>query len=727
MTKKILTMACVLLTALVIFVACESPTGSPQGIYQPQGGAPGGQTIGSSFGTPDPSYTGYRFDASSFGTMPSTAVWNALGHQHAFPDLFHFANGNKVVTKADWEERQKEISRILQYYEYGIMPSIREEDGVHIELTNTEQSNTHFTVTYQGRTFEFDVATTLPDNPTDTERGHLGLYFSSSQERTPDLRLGSATWSGGTFASESNGSGAVPTLFGIDHTLPDSPSANVSYAWGMSVIITGMEGIDMDGDGEINPETEKAFRGWYDPTKVGITGYSRGGKAVMCIAAFAESRKGTKVGHVAIGGAGSGGPALERFISPSGYRDSRNLPADPLPIGQDGVMDYAQLKGKPWYVKKMLDGDTPPGPGAPSVSASRGTSDDYRYRTVRAWSPYFEQYERSPWLGTAEDTTPFVGWQTPSSYWAGNQGYWGGIQSLSEGRNETPGWFSVRFREFQDLHYGLDMDHVTGNEFRPPYGILCTIPFDQHYLLALIPPRGSLLQDGLGVPRNNPDSQFANWVIVDEVYKFLGEQEGNEYKYIWRNGAIYTWGTHGQNTGNEAPDRNYHAAQVFKDYDAKAGIAGGAELPSSGTVPPNDYHLFKFRDPLYQIDDPLGRFDYYRVNWGRPNHSSVADRVKSRLPDALIAAYEADEVNRPAPWTYGGTQYTVYSTPRTIVTNPPVTGTWASTELAGNGIPTSRTVTVPTGGWKTADNAPTVPRFKPMDWRGLIDQPEPLN
>ncbi|MDR2477463.1 MAG: hypothetical protein LBD18_06740 [Treponema sp.] len=712
---KFLCLTCALAAAFVIFATCENPAAEPTGVYTPAGGLPGGGKLTSTGGVPDPSYTGYKFDASSFATMPTVAVWNSLGHQHAFPDLFHFANGNKVVTKADWEARRAEISRILQYYQWGIMPPLKESEGVHIELTNNDTANTHFKVTHQGRNFEFDINTILPDSQTEADRGHLGLYFSTGDGNWTG---GRANWLGATFAAESDGSGAVPTLFGIDHTTPDAPSANMSYAWGMSVILTGMEGIDMNNDGTIDAETEKAFRGWYDPNKVGITGYSRGGKAVQCIAAFAEGRGGSRVGHVAVGGSGSGGAALERFISPAGYREN-GIPADPLPLNAPGVMDYSRLEGKPWYVKKMKIGDTTLGLGSPAVKASdSGVDDNWRYRMVRGWSPYFESYERTVYLDTAEDTTPYVGWQCPSSYWPPNQGYWGGIQSLSEGRNETPGWFSVRFREFQDLHYGLDIDHVTGNEFRPPYGILCTIPLDMHYTTALIAPRGLLFQDGLAVVRNNPDSQFANWLIQDEIYKFLGEVEGNEYKYIWRNGAVFPWGLHGTNTGNEAPDRNLHASLIFKDYDAKAGIAGGDPLPSSGTTPPSDYKVFKFRDPLYHVDDPLGRFDYYRMTWGRPGHPSIADRVRSRLPDTLIAAYEADEVHRPKPWTYGNLQS---SNADDIVTvpNPPVSGTGA------NGIPL--TVSVTYNGWHTPQAAPDVPRFKPMDWRGLIDIPEPLN
>jgi len=723
MLKKFIFFACALLAAFVSFTACEATVepGYPTGGFTPAPGIPGGGQLGGNYGIPDPDFNGFRFDASSFATMPSTAVWNALGHQHAFPDPFHFANGNKVVTKEDWEIRRKEISRILQFYEYGIMPSIREEDGVNISFTNSGSANTTFTVTYQGRTFTFTIDTTLPADYQESDRGNLGLYFVGNQDSS--FKGGrSAAFPTATFASEANGSGAVPTLFGIDHTLPDSPSANMSYAWGMSVVLTCMEGIDLDNDGTIDPETEKAFRGWYNPNKVGISAASRGGKAVLCISAFAEGRNGSRVGHVGISSAGSGGPSLERFISPSGYIVNR-IPADPLPLDQPGVMDYSSLKGKPWYLKSMHNGDATPGAGTPVVAPSGNPVNDHmRFRTVRGWSPYFEAFERTPFLAQGEDTTPFVGWQTPSSWFAGNQGYWGGIQSLSEGRNEQPGWFSVRFREFQDLHYGLDMDHVTGNEFRPPYGILCTIPFDQHYLSVLIAPRGSLLQEGTATVRNNPDSQFANWLIMDEVYKFLGEVEGDEYKYVWRNGIVLIHGLHSDTNGSQAADRAAHANAVFEDYDAKAGKAGATPLPGSATVVPSDYNIFKVRDPIMQVDDPLGRFDYYRMPWGRPNHPTIAERVKRRLPDALIAAYEADEINRPSAWTYGSITYGTQAGTKIAVTNPPASGTGIGPD--GNGIPES--ITVSYNNWKTKAAAPDVPRFKVMDWRGLIDTPEAL-
>jgi hypothetical protein len=294
--------------------------------------------------------------------LPAPAYWNSLGHIHVFPDLFTFADGSKVSNLTDWERRRKEIIKIIQYYEYGIMPSIgtaadqKEEKGVIITFENTGAANTRFIVANGRRVFNFTINTTLPGGSSSADKGHLGLYFDSS----------GINWTGGTasfplatFARESDGSGEVQTLFSIRVADPSAPSANVSYAWGMSVILSAMEGIDLNGDGDVGVdgngniidqaeyENEHAFRGWYDPHKVGITGYSRNGKAAECIAAFAESRGGIRVGHVAIGSAGSGGPALERFLSPAGYY-LNGQPADPLPPDAAGLMKFESMIGKPW-------------------------------------------------------------------------------------------------------------------------------------------------------------------------------------------------------------------------------------------------------------------------------------------------------------------------------------------------------------------------------------------
>jgi hypothetical protein len=661
MQKKLRVIAGAVIAAIVLLMiaACETPAADPTGTLKAVPGFPPGNTSESNSGVPDPAYTGRRFNIND---LPSPATWNALGHQHAYPDPFHFANGNKVATSADWETRRKEIARILQYYEYGEMPSIAPED---LEVTWEDSAggatcDISFKHKASGRTWTVSISTTLPANANSsqkydpaTDTGGYPLYFGSS----------GANWEGGTanfpmsgtWASESDGSGNVPTLYGIDHTLPGSPSANISYAWGMSMILTVIE--------------EGGFGGWYNPNWVGITGYSRNGKAAECVAAFAESRKGHRVGHASIGSAGSGGPAIERFVSPAGYQTNGSY-ADPLPLDGPGLMNFDGLIGKPWYIKPVNNGDPIPNTSLTWAATPGGTSDANRVIAVRGWSPYNETYNKTPTSNGANNTaatnltTPFVGWQSPAESWSG-------IQSLSEGRNETPGWFSVRFREFADLHYGLDIDHVRGQEGRGKYGVLCTIPFDQHYLAALIPPNGLIFQDGYIVPRNNPEGQFANWLIADEIYKFLGEQEGDPEKYIWRNAFMMTWGTHGSNTGNEGADRNYHAMKIFK---------GEATTANAMT----DANLAKLRTPMFPVDDPIGRFDYYRMTWGRPGHPTIADRVRARV-EPILADYNAGIASLAAQGI---------TAPR--INNDPY---YPNNTLAGRG-------------------------FKPMDWRGLIDAPE---
>jgi len=675
---------------LVLMAACDNGTvpGKITGDLVPGEGPTGGLAGGSSgpgWGTPDPSFKGKRFklDLNDLeGSLPSVTTWNQLGHQHAYPDPFHFANGNKVVTIADWENRRKEIRALLEYYEYGIMPSI---DPSVIEITWVDSGTADCTITVKhlatGTVKSWTQTTTLPTALQGPEyEGKRMLPLNLMNNNATYIGFGgSGTFDTGTFGSESNGGGLVHELYGINTADPSAPSANSDYAWGMSVLLTVIE--------------EGGFRGYYNPNWVAITGYSRGGKATMCISAFAESRKGARVGFTSVGSAGSGGPAIERFLSPAGYRVNGQY-ADPLPLDGPGLMEFDGLVGKPWYMRKISIGQEIPGANGLTFTATQGGSADaWRYTTVRGWSPYFEEYESTPTNYSTAVTIPFVGWQSPAENWSG-------IQSLSEGRNETPGWFSVRFQEFADLHYGLDIDHVRGNEGRAKYGILCTTPVDQHFLGCLIAPRGLFISDGYVVPRNNPESQFAHWLIADEVYKMYGEAEGSAEKYIWNNAFMMTWGTHGNNNGNEGADMSYLFRKIVEqarannggmeavtgsdpdDPDAREGDYSKFYGSNMSAIAAADATLMKMRTPFFQVDDPIGRFDYYRMVWGRPGHPTIAERVKRRI-DPILTDYFAGEVSRPFPAAFA----------------PPVHPGYT----------------------------PTGPKFKAMDWRGLLDDPETLN
>jgi hypothetical protein len=620
--------------------------------------------------------------------MPDVSFWNARGAMHAYPDLFHFANGNAVKTLADWENRRKEISLILQYYYMGILPPIT-PDIVDITFTNSG-TNSNITIRHRasGRTQALNLTTTLAANlQTEANRGNLPLYSGASANTT--------VYRGGIMGQLMSPSGAnLVSLYGLLSGDPSNPSDNMAYAWGMSVMLSAIEGIDLNLDGEIDPINERAFSGWYSPNLVGITGGSRNGKAAEASAAFAESRKGARVAHVSISSAGSGGPSLERFISPAGYRVDQaspaptaltnpnsgyGWPADPLPVDGVGVNSFDGLVGKPWYIKYIQNGDPMYGPaGTPSWAATLGGTggDARRMRAVRGWSPYFEDFQTTPPNNSAYSATlgkhtsatvPFIGWQSPAEAWSG-------IQSLSEARNETPGWFSGRFQQFADIYPGLDIDHVIGQESRGDYGVLVTIPFDTHFETALIPPNGVIFADGFIVPRNNPESQFANWLIIDEVYKFLGEQEGDPEKYIWRNGQMMNWGTHLSSTTEEAATRLYHLQ----------AIADGNTNTTYAMANPN---LAKLRDPMFPVDDPITAYDYYRITWGRPDHPTIAQRIHSRV-DPIMEDYYRGEMGHPRP---------------------------ANANSADTYQSNARAAYTPTGR-----------KFKPMDWRGLIDTPEEM-
>ena len=669
---------------LVLITACpveDDLVAKPSGQYRPEVGPPGGGTgeFGPGFGVADPGFRGKRFNINE---LPAVATWNQMGHQHAYPDPFHFASGNRVVTKDDWENRRKELRTIMEYYEYGIMPSI-DPDVVEITFVDSGVADCTITVRHlvTGNTASWTQNTTLPASLQGTAyegKKMLPLNLMGSTGNWTGFG-GTGTFNTGTFGSETDGSGLVHTLYGINTQDPSAPSGNSDYAWGMSVLLTV---IEMGG-----------FRGYYNPNWVAIAGYSRGGKATMCISAFAEGRMGSRVGYTCVGSAGSGGPAIERYLSPAGYMVNGQY-ADPLPLDGPGLMEFEGLLGKPWYMKKINDGQAIVGAdGLVYRPTPNGTADAWRYTTVRGWSPYFEEYDSTPTNYSTAVTIPFIGWQSPAETWSG-------IQSLSEGRNETPGWFSVRFQEFADLHYGLDIDHVRGMEGRAKYGILCTTPMDQHFLGVMIAPRGLIIQDGFVVPRNNPESQFAHWVIADEVYKMYGEFEGDPDKYIWNNAFMMTWGTHGANTGNEGADRDYHFRKMVElarsnngGMEAVTGYTGNDPNYREGdystffgtsmtAVAKADANLIKMRTPFFQIDDPIGRYDYARMVWGRPGHPTIAERVAKRV-DPILTDYYAGEANRPFPAAFA----------------PPVHPGYT----------------------------PTGPKFKPMDWRGLLDEPEPMN
>ena len=534
-------------------------------------------------------------------------------HIHKYPDVFHFANGRPVRNIADFELRQQEIFNILQYYMHGRMPSI-DPEVVNITWTDSG-NNSNITVTHieSGRTANINVSVTLGTNvaAAGSRQGILAFGVGGA----PSARAGQSTssfsvsWGSN---SESARTGTVVTLYGLTGSALDTPSVNMSYAWAMSVILTAIEG--------------GAFGGRYDPTKVTIYGFSRYGKGAMCIGAFAKGRGGSQIGATFIGSAGAGGPVVDRFIPQAGYL---NHTADPLPWDGPGATVYEDLKGITWY-QRSLTGATVEGISIATPAASSGST-NYDREVVRGWNAQTPGMidgsliygETTDWTFLPHTTTDF-GW----------------IQNLIQARHEQPGWFNARFDTLGDLHDGLnlDMDHSTNPQTnRGREGIACNLPADSHYIAALIAPRIVYYEDGYNTRRNNPEGQWANWILTDEIYRMYAE-ELNDPTIIWRNTIKMYHITHGH--------------QSYQDADERALIDNlWAETPK--TEQELKAALMKLRTPPFPIDDPRYRFDFNRMDVGRPGHPTIAERVYK-------------------------------------MRNSPV-------------------------------------KVKPMDWRGLLDDPEPLN
>ncbi|MDR0457051.1 MAG: hypothetical protein LBH20_10265 [Treponema sp.] len=514
------------------------------------------------------------------GTKAPVTHWNTQGHNHKYPDVFHFANGNKVETIADWENRRTEIFNILQYYMHGRMPSIAADVlSIKWRESRDKQNTTTISLTHVAsrRTATIEVA---HNPPTGADAGAnkilmFGVGGAPNAARHPGWGTAAflTSWGG----AESNRGGTCATLYGLDLNSPDTPSVNMEYAWAMSVILTVIE--------------QGGLGGHYDPAKVGIYGFSRYGKAAMCIGAFAESRGGNRMGQTYIGSAGSGGPCLDRFIAQVGYKA---FAEDPLPVDGTGAKTWSDLTSIIWYQQALSDtpaagavnrgvirGWTAATPGIPSGSLIYDEAPDF---TVMPYVHASKGPNADPVYGIRDN--------------------WGGIQVLAQARNEVAGWFSARFRQLSDLHDGLDLDYDFDQTGRGKEGVVCTMPFDAHFITALIAPRIVYYEDGYATTRNNTEAQWANWLLCDEIYQMYAEQQSNA-SIIWRN-AIKLY---------HIP----HAHQAYQDvdeHDLTTAIYSGSQPHS------------KFRTPPFPVDDPRYRWDFNRMDIGRPGHPTIAERVR---------------------------------------------------------------------------------------------------
>jgi hypothetical protein len=624
MVKKLMKAAgitVVVVSALVFALACENEV-LPTGDLIAQEGAPGGGTLGGGGGQGN-------FPVFDINNMPSAKFWSDNGHYDYLPDLFTFANGSKVTTKADWEGtaennyhgRRWEIEQILQHYEYGYMPPYG--DTLTVTWSQTSDTALRIDLTYNAgaagnKTANFTINANFPTSDMPTG-GYPAIIECASGGATGwdtarNNRYAKIGYNVDNAAAENTHTGMVSDLFGYDYDNDlNAPSIFMAYAWGVGRIMDALE-TEVAGS--------KPFGGKIDVNKLVITGMSRWGKGAEISAAFAKSKKGTQIAVLDIGSAGSGGPAIERFISPLGLHEEYSLTTTQSANNIPGRVYYMKFIGgnegntlvpapgadTTWFTSHSDDNTRPPydGPVGDALATASGNAP----LVVKVITP--DEY-KTLFDAAATKNTVFKYDYWPNESISGSY-YWHGLETLAQLSHGAPSWFNGRFKQFRDLHYGLRCDDVGGLPTRTPDGFLCTIPYDQHFLLALVAPRAVIIHDGFRTVRNNPEGCFLNHLAVDEVYKFLDEQgvksPFNSAVSLYEFNAIKYYHIPHAQPEYEIKD-TVDLADVYFGFKTKAEVTSWERL----------------RDPPYPVRDPRSKHDYQKLNWARPGATPLSQEI----------------------------------------------------------------------------------------------------
>ena len=487
---------------------------------------------------------------------PSPKYWNDLGSRQTLPSLFKFADGSAVTVASDWTKRRAEIDKILEYYEFGTMPPLPDtityaDDTGYAGTANERAANTKITLTKGSASSSFTVGVVLP-NSAMPAGGYPAIIYVNAAD--------TSTWEQDTITA----AGYALISYNVsdictEGTYDGAVKTLFGYDWTydpdapshLMCVAWGVSRI-------MDVMDQGGFGGKINPAKLVVTGMSRWGKCATTIGAFAISKKGDQIAVTNPGSAGSGAADIERFISPAGLVSATTI------VG---------ATGKTLYEKVITDNHSDCSDATQCVLPTDTSA-----------------------------TIQYNGWTDPNQ--------WGGIQTLAEARSETPSWFSLRFQEFEDLHYGLNLDYDSSQPTRAPHGYLDSIPFDQHFLTALIAPRGLLIHDGYQTFRNNPEGEFLCYLATKEAYNFLGTANYIGIK-------IY-------NIPHSQP--NYEIEDLIDFSNAYINeVIGTGGTKTSATW--SSAALAKFHVNPFPITDSRSKTDYERLNWARPGATSIADQA----------------------------------------------------------------------------------------------------
>jgi hypothetical protein len=199
---------------------------------------------------------------SSCGTSASFQPVSEKG----LPDPWKFASGKAVASKADWECRKEEMSKIMQQFELGDLP--KAPDSLTATMSGTGMS---ITIKVGSNSKTISVGITKPSSG-GTTGGPAVIGVGGASVPIP-AGVGRINFGNDACAAQSNprshGTGWFFDLHGKDH----SAGATLAWAWCVGRIIDALEQLGADKTG-------------VDPKRLGVTGCSRNGKGAFMVGAF---------------------------------------------------------------------------------------------------------------------------------------------------------------------------------------------------------------------------------------------------------------------------------------------------------------------------------------------------------------------------------------------------------------------------------------------------------
>ena len=478
------------------------------------------------------------------------------------PNPFELLDGTIVSTPEQWETRAAEIREMLQYYEYGYLPAppdtLTYELGVQKysaldwatwTFVEREIDGMKITMTVGDRTAEMKVGVQLPETPM-PEGGYPALICLGSlagSYTNTFLPRGYAVigLDVGEIYNEQTGEGVVKTLFQFDWLNdPNAPSSMMGWAWGTSRLIDALE--------------QGAYAGQINPEMLAITGFSRNGKGALVAGAFDE-----RIAVVDPGNAGCGGTAIERFISPLLFPEYYIFTA-----GEATENSHIVLPGQENLI------------GVRKWTLSEGSAD--------AWNEAEQRY-------------------VPR------------YQTLTHCREQQDLWFASRFQQFKqdesvicdpvDIHkWTTQQEFVNPLEWEDayngpgyggqgtPFGVLYSIPFDQHFLMSLVAPRGLMIHSGYTDDWNNPEGMAFGYYVTRETFRYMDVLHGTENEYANRISLVMgDW-------GHAYPDYAANATVNFCNYIMQPEGEIYAEKATYTAYP-------------YPDEDSRRAVDYDKLNW----------------------------------------------------------------------------------------------------------------